>query len=121
MKPVQWETIPYEASDGMIPVYVFLDSLPSKKAAKVLRDIQVLESYGPTWGMPHVGPLPEGMYELRTVQGSDIFRTFFFPWRRTALVLTSGYVKKSQELDKREFDRAKRYRDEWLKRKDGGK
>lgn len=114
-----WETIVYEAEDGKVPVQDFLDSLPLKKAQKVLRDIEVLETYGPQWGMPHVRSLSDGMYELRTEHGSDIFRTFFFHWHDTVLVLTSGYHKKSQKMDSREFERAMRYRDDWLRRKGG--
>lgn len=119
MDKLEWETIPYETEDGEKPVQGFLDSLPEKKAQKVLRDIEVLEAFGPRWGMPHVRSLPDGMFELRTEHGSDIFRTFFFQWHHTVLVLTSGYHKKSQKLDEREFERAKRYRDDWLWRKGG--
>ena len=119
MDKFEWETVEYKTEDWETPVRAFLDSLPLKKAQKVLRDIEVLETFGPRWGMPHVRSLSDGMYELRTEHGSDIFRTFFFHWHDTVLVLTSGYYKKSQKLDSREFERAKRYRDDWLRRKGG--
>lgn len=41
-----WDIRVYEAGDGGIPVQEFLDALPVKKAQKVLRDIDVLETYG---------------------------------------------------------------------------
>ena len=91
-----WDIRVYEAGDGGIPVQEFLDALPVKKAQKVLRDIDVLETYGLRWGMPHVRSLPGGMYELRTEHGSDIFRTFFFHWKHTVLVLTMG-IRKSRK------------------------
>lgn len=117
MDNLQWETIAYQTQDGKIPVKEFLDSLPAKKADKVTRDLEVLEQFGPRWGEPHVEHIEGGIYELRTKHGSDIFRTFFFRWHNTILVLTNGYYKKSQKMDQREFNRAKSYRDDWLSRK----
>lgn len=114
-----WDIRVYETRDGEIPVQEFLDALLAKKAQKVLRDIDVLETYGPRWGMPHVRSLPGGMYELRTEHSSDIFRTFFFHWQHTVLVLTNGYQKKSQKMDRQEFERAQRYREDWLQRHGG--
>ena len=63
--------------------------------------------------------LPGGMYELGTEHGSDIFRTFLFHWKHTVLVLTNGYQKKSLKMDTHEFERAQRYREDWLQRSGG--
>lgn len=112
----RWDVRVYRMADGSMPVQEFLDALPVKKAQKILRDIDVLETYGPRWGMPHVRPMPQRMYELRTEHGSDIFRMFFFHWHHTVLVLTNGYQKKSPKMDTHEFERAKRYRDDWVQR-----
>ncbi|WP_216830751.1 type II toxin-antitoxin system RelE/ParE family toxin [Alkalihalobacterium elongatum] len=116
MDNLQWETIEYTKEDGVVPVYEFLDTLPTKKANKVTEDIEKLERFGPRWGMPHVDHIEENIYELRTKHGSDIFRTFFFIWHHTVLVLTNGYYKKGQKMDPREFKRAKSYRDDWIER-----
>ena len=107
----------YEARDGEIPVQEFLDALLAKKAQKVLRlrDLDVLETHGPRWGMPHVRSLPGGMYELRTEHGSDIFRTFVGHWQHTVLVLTKWVSK----MDRQEFERVQRYREDWLQRYGG--
>ncbi|WLR51888.1 type II toxin-antitoxin system RelE/ParE family toxin [Bacillus tianshenii] len=75
-----WETLEYEKENGEIPVQTFLNSLPAKQASKVVRDLELLESFGPRWGEPQVKYISDGIYELRTKQGSNIFRTFFFRW-----------------------------------------
>jgi phage-related protein len=80
MENLYWETIAYTTVDGKNPVVDFLDSLPSKKARKITEDIEKLERFGPRWGSPNVVHIEDGIYELRTKHGSDIFRTFFFRW-----------------------------------------
>lgn len=117
MDHLHWETIQYEKENGEQPLFNFLATLPAKHREKIIRDIALLERYGTRWGMPHVRSLPDNMYELRSKQGKDIYRTFFFRWHGTVLVLTSCYYKTSQKMDKKEFQKAKQFRDNWLKRK----
>lgn len=116
MDNLEWETIEYQKEDGTIPVYNFLDTLPQKKADKVVGDIKKLGLFGLRWGMPYVEHVEGDIYVLRTIQGSDVFRTFFFRWHHTLLVLMNGYNKKGNKMDPREFRRAKAYRDDWLRR-----
>lgn len=117
MDNLQWETIQYEKENGERPLFDFLSSLPTKAREKIIRDIELLERFGTRWGMPHVRTLPDNMYELRSKHGSNIYRTFFFRWHDTILVLTSVYNKKSQKMDRRRFKQAKQFRDDWLERK----
>lgn len=105
MNNLSWETIPYEKTNGERPVELFLDTLPAKQTEKVIRDIHLLERFGTRWGDPHVKHLEDGIWELRTKHGSAI------------LVLTNSFQKKSQKTPKREIQLARRYRDDWLKRK----
>lgn len=117
MDNLQWETIQYEKANGERPLFDFLASLPIKAQEKVIRDIELLERFGPRWGMPHVRSLPDHMYELRSKHGSNIYRTFFFRWHDTVLVLTSGYHKKAQKMDTKKFKQAQQFKDDWIKRK----
>lgn len=117
MDNLQRETIQYEKENGERPLFDFLVSLPIKEREKIIRDIELLERFGTRWGMPHVRSLPDNMYELRSKHGSNIYRTFFFRWHGTILVLTSGYHKKSQKMDTKQFKQAKQFRDDWIKRK----
>ena len=48
------------------------------------------------------------IYELRIKLGSDICRLFYFHWKGTIYVITSGYMKKTDKLDKREIEKAEK-------------
>ncbi|RNF38807.1 type II toxin-antitoxin system RelE/ParE family toxin [Planococcus salinus] len=96
----------------------FLDSLPAKDTDKILRDIQLLQRFGPRWGHPHIDYFKrEKIYELRVKHGSNIYRIFFFTWKGTILLLTHGFTKKSQKTPTNELQRAVRIREDWIKRK----
>ena len=68
----------YDTEDGRCPVQEFLDSLEPKMHAKALRTIDLLEANGPLLRDPHSGPMGDGIFELRTKQGSNITRVFYF-------------------------------------------
>lgn len=57
--------------------------------------------------------LDDGIFELRTVQGSDITRTLCFFVAGGEIVLTCGFVEKTQKTPTREIERAKRVREGW--------
>ena len=87
----------YDMEDGRCPVQEFLDSLEPKMHAKALRTIDLLEANGPQLREPHSGPIGDGIFELRTKQGSNITRVFYFFFVGQKAVLTNGFVKKTQK------------------------
>lgn len=68
----------YDREDGSSPVQEFLDTLEPKMKAKVFRTIDLLEQNGPALRLPYSGSLGNGIFELRTKQGSDITRVLYF-------------------------------------------
>ena len=74
-----------------------LDSLEPKLLAKTLRTIDLPEMNGPLLREPYSKPLENGMFELRTKQGSDITRVLYFFIVGKKAVLTNGFIKKSQK------------------------
>ena len=54
----------------------------------------------------------------RTIQGSDISRVFYFFMIGQKIVFTNGYIKKRQKVDKNQIELAKKYRKEYLGRKE---
>ena len=68
----------YDREDGSTPVEEFLDSLDPKMKAKTLRTIDLLEMNGALLRLPYSRPAEDGIFELRTIQGSDITRIFYF-------------------------------------------
>ena len=57
--------------------------------------------------------LEDGLYELRTEYGGDIFRTFFIFDRDNLVVLFNGFQKKVQKTPRKEIEKAKRIMKEY--------
>ena len=106
----------YEDGRGRHPVEEFIDGLPVKMRAKIFGRLELLEEHGPTLGMPFSRHLDDGIFELRCVQGSDITRILYFFVAGGEIVLTHGFVKKTQKTPVKEIERAKRMRADWRSR-----
>lgn len=106
----------YEDSRGKKPVESFIDSLSVKMKAKLFGRLELLEEYGSLLGMPFARPLVDGIYELRTVHGSDITRVLYFFGSEKEIVLTHGFLKKTRKTPRREIDRALKMRQDWRRR-----
>lgn len=117
MEKSKWTVNAYKKDNGEEPAVEFLDSLPAKERAKVLRTIQLLGEFGPMLRMPHRRPIDQDIYELRTVLGNNIFRVFHFHYENGEFILLNGFRKKTQKTPQSEIDRAKRYRDDYLRQK----
>lgn len=97
------------------PVKDFLESIVDDKLkAKTLRNIVELSIEGSNARPPLSSYVDDGIFELRTKQSSNIDRIFYFFIFGNKIILTNGYIKKSQKLDKKEFEKAKRYRDIYM-------
>ena len=114
----KFEIIFYEKEDGTEPAKEFIKRLDKKMQAKMLRTIEMLQNNGYELREPYSKSVSEGILELRAKVGSDISRVmYFFVIGKTA-VLTNGFIKKTQKTPKEELERAKRYRADFLGRKE---
>ena len=111
-----YEIVFYDTDDGKCPVQEFLDSLDAKMKAKTFRTIDLLEMNGPNLREPYSGSMDDGIFELRTKQGTNITRVFYFFFVGNKIVLTNGFVKKTQKTPKAVLDLAKKYRDDYKRR-----
>ena len=68
--------------------------------------------------MPYSEELEDGIFELRAKVGSDISRVLYFFVVGRKIVLTNGFIKKAQKTPKSEIERAKKYRADYLGRKE---
>jgi phage-related protein len=116
----QIEVTYYVKENGDIPVKEFIDSLDVKMAAKVRRTIALFRDNGSELRSPYSEYLTDGIYELRTKQGSNITRVLYFFVIGNEAVLTNGFTKKTQKTPRREIDTAKQYREDYMKRAIGG-
>ena len=110
------EIIFYDTEDGRCPIQEYLDSLESKLLAKTLRTIDLLECNGRLLRGPYSEPLGDGIFELRTKQGSDITRVLYFFFVGNKAVLTNGFTKKMQKTPKAEIELAQKYKDDYERR-----
>lgn len=108
----------YDKPDGTEPVKEFLLSLDIKMRAKVLREIQLLSTNGPELREPYSKPIGDNIFELRTKVGSDITRVLYFFVVGRKIILTNGFVKKTDKTPKREKDLALKYRAEYMGREE---
>ena len=78
----------------------------------------MLQNNGYELREPYSKSVSEGILELRAKVGSDISRVMYFFVIGKKAVLTNGFIKKTQKTPKEEIERAKRYRADFLSRKE---
>ena len=106
----------YKTKDGKEPVAEFLDSLDDKMAAKLVGLLEILEEKGTELRLPYSEHLGDGIFELRCKQGSNITRVLYFFFSGRRIIVTNGFVKKTQKTPPGEIKLAKERRIEWLRR-----
>jgi len=82
----------------------FISELEKPSIAKVLRTIDLLESFGQQLGMPHSKKVDKGLFELR-IRGKQEVRVLY-AFHDNQAVLLHGFVKKSQKIAKKELNTA---------------
>lgn len=114
----EFDVIFYDKEDGTEPAKEFILSLDKKMRAKMLRTVELLLHNGPELREPCSKPLGDGIFELRAKVGSDISRVLYFFVVGRRVILTNGFIKKTQKTPASEIERAKRYRAEFLSREE---
>ena len=109
----------FERLDGSRPAEEFILEQDFKMQAKLFMALEFLEERGPMLREPFSKPLGEGIFEIRAKQGSDISRVLYFFVVGKKVILTNGFVKKTQKTPAREIEKAKKYRAEYLNRMEG--
>lgn len=103
----------YRLPNGKAPVEEFLDSLNVKMRNKALNSLVLLEEFGNTLREPHSKPIGDGIFELRIKFASDITRIFYFFYVGNKIVLTNGFIKKTQKTPPAEIELAKKYKEDY--------
>ncbi len=106
----------YETLNGDCPVEDFIKSQNVKMRAKIYRTLELLEERGNFLRMPHSEHLDDGIFQIRAQIGNDIARVLYFFVVGRQIILTNGFVKKTQETPPAEIELAKKYRAEYLSR-----
>lgn len=106
----------YRTEEGEEPAYSFILSLRPKLKAKVYGALELLSEVGPELRPPFSKSLGDGIFELRCHFGSDAVRVLYFFFKGRIVVLTNGFVKKTQKTPSGEIELAKKYRADYLRR-----
>ena len=99
----------YTDENSKSPVDEFLDELKQsniKLYVKTMRTLGLLESFGNMLTMPYSRYLRDGIYELRTIQGNNITRLFYFFERERIIIVDHGSVKKTQKTPREDIELA---------------
>ena len=113
----------YETQDGESQIWDFLEDLRKKAAtskdARIQHKqaslyIELLQQNGTRLNENITKHLEDGIWELRP--GNN--RVFYFFFQDNTFVLLHQFRKKSQKTPKREIEKAKRERDDYLFRKE---
>ena len=86
---------------------------------KLLHQLDLLELYGNHPKGDFTKPLGDGIFEVRAQNKTDITRIMFFFDKDRKIVLTNGFVKKTQRMPASELETAKKYRADYFARTKG--
>lgn len=112
----------YETADGISELWDFLIDLQMKAVSnkdariqhkQITQYIQLLEDHGTRLGENFTKHLDEDIWELRP--GSN--RILFFYHKDNTYVLLHQFRKKTQKTPRREIEKAKAERDDWIIRR----
>lgn len=103
----------YRAPGGDCPIEEFLGGLQVKVRAKTAKWLQLLQEEGPDLRRPYADMLQDGIRELRLSFGHIEIRILYFIEGKD-IVLTNGFLKKTDRVPPAEIELARRHRAQWL-------
>lgn len=106
----------YEKENGECPVEEFLLSIDKKMRAKLSGLLGVLEEKGNLLREPYSKHLEDGIFELRGKVGSDISRVLYFFYYEGKIIVTNGFIKKTQKTPREQIKIAKERRNDYIER-----
>ena len=108
----------YETTDGKKPVEDFLLSLENKMQAKMVQMMELLEEKGTDLREPYTKPLGDGIFELRCKQSSNITNDLFFLFLGGKIIITNGFIKKTNKTPPKEIRLAKERRADYIQQQE---
>ncbi|MEY8366461.1 type II toxin-antitoxin system RelE/ParE family toxin [Anaerovoracaceae bacterium 41-7] len=80
--------------------------------------LEILQENGNSLREPYSKHLSEGIFELRCKVGSNAARVLYFFYFEERIILTNGFVKKTQKTPDKEIKLAKQRRQAFIERMD---
>ena len=111
-----YQVIFYRDKEKKSPFIEFLNNLDDKLRAKILMMVHLLEENGIDLREPFTKNLGDGIFELRAISATNIARSLFFFYIGKKIIITNGFIKKTQKTPNSEIELAKKYRKEYIER-----
>jgi phage-related protein len=107
----------YKTAENKCFIEEFIDSQNPKVQQKILWTLRLLRELD-RLRKPYFEYITDsnGIWETRIKVGSDIFRIFFFFDKGNVVVLTHGFVKKTQKTPPDQIKRAEELKADFLRR-----
>ena len=112
----KFEVIFYEKENGDCPIEEFMNSLDIKMRAKMIGLLELLEENGIQLREPYSKMIEDGIFEIRCKVGNNISRVLYFFYFEGKIILTNGFVKKTQKTPTEEIKLAQKYRADFKER-----
>ena len=109
-----YQVLFFEKENGTAPAEDFINALDDKMSAKIYRLLTMISNNGPELREPYSKHLDDGIFEVRAKIGSNISRVLYFFVVGRKVILTNGFVKKTQKTPKSEIKKAKNYRKKYF-------
>ena len=106
----------YEKENGERPAEEFMLSVDDKMRAKLSGLVKVLAEKGNNLREPYSKYLEDGIFELRGMVGNNISRVLYFFYYEGKIILTNGFIKKTQKTPRKQIKLAKERRKDYIER-----
>lgn len=84
--------------------------------AKLVGLLQILQEKGNYLREPYSKHLEDGIFELRGKVGNNISRVLYFFYCGRKIIVTNGFIKKTQKTPKSQIHLAKKIRTNYIER-----
>jgi phage-related protein len=114
-----WEIEFYKDKNGREPLTEFLNDLPMKTRAKVVRLIDLLAEYGVLLKEPYTRQIKGKIRELRVKDNLGHIRVLYFTFTGRRFILLHGFLKKTDKTPGREIALAEKRMTDFIERYGG--
>jgi phage-related protein len=114
----KWNIVYYTYPDGYCPIKEFIDSVKDSNKAKIFALLGYLGLMGPHLPRPYADIVSDGIHELRIKLSGSQIRILYFFYLEENIILTNTFTKNTVKIPKRELNKAKAIRSDYISRID---
>jgi phage-related protein len=98
------------------PAEEFVNSLDYWTQRRFFSKKDLLEEFGHKLPEPHAKYIKEGIFELRFTGGEGRIRILYFFYHQDRVILTNGFIKKTQKIPRKPLETAIKYKRMFLEK-----